>query len=686
MNFKRQPFILWLALFTALIGVTWSTIERIKIEKASRQIELVLDYDSLIGLAAKEGISLTAALDRVKESGITAIGLPEMTLERLRLNGKVVWFSGEELIRFGNLSDTIHSTVSYLKKSGKILQQHIYVWSDDLLLLNLIKLRFGLFLGKNRVLEHRSPDLLKKPGEVYNDRILEIIGDAEELKDFGLGIYESEYKSLESKGFHIVPRFENKDGLDRAELSYLLYERKPISSVSAVIFSGIRNEVLGYKHLITDTAELFRSRQYNFGIVEVYDSGKMQKGAQTLARLLPDQTVRVQTIPSQQMTKINIARALDMWKLGVRERNIRVLYLRPFLMTPDDAVLKQDERKSLMDINMEYFQSLSNSLKQNGFSIGKPVPFSLFYFSPVLTILALCGVWGVVCLFLGFYNIRFNIVVHVLSLSFLALGTLAAIKFGGVWGIWSKGWALFASLLFPVFGNILGWRWLRKLNVIKIRHIIAAAFIMTAVTILGGLVLGTILRGNIYLLGADQMRGIKLLLVVPPVLAALLIYLESKKENGDWFLCIKKFKELLHYKVSLWQLLLVGSLAGLILLLLVRSGNVGEELVPEWERTLRNVIEQFLIVRPRFKEFLIGYPALFLGGYLLQCKKVELLPFVAFFAAIGQANCLDSFAHLHTPLWAVFLRTFHAFWIGIIISGFVWGMGLVFRKHEQNST
>ena len=69
---------------------------------------------------------------------------------------------------------------------------------------------------------------------------------------------------------------------------------------------------------------------FNFGSIETYDDSQIQKGNDTLARLIPGQTVRVQAIAKTELDKIKLDEAVARYVLGVRERNVRVVYLRPW--------------------------------------------------------------------------------------------------------------------------------------------------------------------------------------------------------------------------------------------------------------------------------------------------------------------------------------------------------------------
>jgi hypothetical protein len=72
-------------------------------------------------------------------------------------------------------------------------------------------------------------------------------------------------------------------------------------------------------------------------------------------------------------------------------------------------------------------------------------------------------------------------------------------------------------------------------------------------------------------------------------------------------------------------------------------------------------------VRPRFKEFAIGFPLMMLLPALrLEHKRLTGWLF-AVGIAIGTSDVVDTFSHLHTPLIASLLRIFNGAVIGVVL-------------------
>ena len=117
----------------------------------------------------------------------------------------------------------------------------------------------------------------------------------------------------------------------------------------------------------------------------------------------------------------------------------------------------------------------------------------------------------------------------------------------------------------------------------------------------------------------------------------------------------------------LWtELALLGVVMLGALVMALRSGNVSN--VPGWEVAFRDFVENMLIVRPRTKEFMIGYPALVI--YWFTVRK-GLIPYyrevLRLAAALAFCSAVITFCHFHTPLYLSVIRTLNGWWLGLLI-------------------
>jgi hypothetical protein len=72
-------------------------------------------------------------------------------------------------------------------------------------------------------------------------------------------------------------------------------------------------------------------------------------------------------------------------------------------------------------------------------------------------------------------------------------------------------------------------------------------------------------------------------------------------------------------------------------------------------------------VRPRFKEFLVGYPCMMLLPALVSAHRRAVGWLLALGIGVGIGDIIDTFSHLHTALTVSLLRIFNGLVIGIAI-------------------
>jgi fatty acid desaturase len=114
--------------------------------------------------------------------------------------------------------------------------------------------------------------------------------------------------------------------------------------------------------------------------------------------------------------------------------------------------------------------------------------------------------------------------------------------------------------------------------------------------------------------------------------------------------------------------------------MLARSGNQSDIAPSSLELALRAHLTTLLQVRPRTKEFLIGIPALMLLPALVPVDKARWGWLFAMAMAVGLADFIDTFSHLHTHLAVSALRTVNGLVIGILIGAIAIAIYRRFRK------
>jgi hypothetical protein len=99
---------------------------------------------------------------------------------------------------------------------------------------------------------------------------------------------------------------------------------------------------------------------------------------------------------------------------------------------------------------------------------------------------------------------------------------------------------------------------------------------------------------------------------------------------------------------------------------IARTGNDSGMEVSPLELKFRALLEQVFVTRPRTKEIFVGFPAMIFAAYFIGRRKWLLALGAAILGTIGVADALNTFCHIHTPIFYSALRTFHGLWLGIL--------------------
>jgi hypothetical protein len=195
------------------------------------------------------------------------------------------------------------------------------------------------------------------------------------------------------------------------------------------------------------------------------------------------------------------------------------------------------------------------------------------------------------------------------------------------------------------------------------RHVVRSYALGGGVASATGLVVAALGSRTAFMTGLVPFLGVKALLIAPPVVVGLvgLAALEAPGRFG-WRRWVGGAVRPLHLGVV--AVVVVG-----VAYYLVRSGNSGLALSAElW---LRDMLDELLYVRPRFKEALLGFPALVLAiawsAGTLRERRAGWVVWWSVVAAIGTASMVDTFAHFHTPLALSLLRSAYSLVIGLVL-------------------
>jgi len=227
-------------------------------------------------------------------------------------------------------------------------------------------------------------------------------------------------------------------------------------------------------------------------------------------------------------------------------------------------------------------------------------------------------------------------------------------------------------LIFSIFTPVIG---IAVINQLPKQNYFGSFLGFSIFSIYSGFIIHALGSHPQFILGISSIPGIKIQLLLPLLMGFILL---MRKEE---------IARLLKTDIKIWHALFAGGVGfALIGIYLMRSGNAPLIPVLIEERHFRDFLENFFGARPRFKEFLIGHPALLVGLWL-RSKGIGNQSFMSdgrflmIVGMIGQISILNSFQHIHSSFFLEQLRSLHGIWLGLII-GFA--IILVFKKWKEN--
>ena len=632
--------LLWALVALGFLSSLCLLSDRQSREGANRQVEGVLDYRCVVDLARSQGVPVDDLLARFRSYGIRSLAVDEQTLDDLAFRGKARALPGlalADVLRPGQVPVGVQPRPDCL-----------YLVASDPQVASELREAAAASLGAARV------NLWPAPGS----SLVELKGDPRNMDLVGLGIPADLVRHLHGDlGFRLWLRPENSPGAPAPQVEARLRSLAALPGVEGLVFAGARNEALGYPDQLDLVARLLGELHLKVGLIEGPEKTQ-QKGIETLARQATAQVVRVMAIPPAQQARLHPEVAVAMYSLGARERNIRLLYLRPYADIVEE--LPVDQANALL------FQGIRSDL-------GPMLADQASTFPParggwmVPWILAAVGA-GAATVLLVSQVVALGPGSAALVLLALAAGTAVTALTGLFEHPWRALMALGTATVFPVLGLALQLPALERAAAHErpglalwtgTRALLAAS----AFSLVGGLMAASFLPETTYMLSLDIFRGVKLHSLLVPL---LVMALWASRQSG-----LGAAVRFLETRVRVWHLLVLLALAALGAVYVARTGNVtGELAVSDSERVLRRWLDAALGVRPRFKEFLLGNPALVLAPLLACLRWRGLVPFALLAAAVGQASLSDTYAHIHTPLPISLVRT----GLGV---GVGWALGLI---------
>ncbi|HTX57551.1 MAG TPA: DUF5693 family protein [Candidatus Acidoferrales bacterium] len=649
-----------LILLVALLASLAVAVFRARVESQTRRVEIAMDYTDFLALARSYNYNPAAFLIALRRAGLTSLALTEELGSNVGVDGRAYATTGAALINQSHISAIADPLLAALVRRHRIARNAVYLIVDDPQTYARYREQLALHYERKTIRVLRAT----KPW------IIEVNTQIDYFNANALGIPYDQIALAKRLGLLLIPRFQNDERYAQPQMAAALDDvLRADSKVSTVIFFGLSNQVFGFPAHLDAAAAVFKAHdaqaartqhapEFNFGNIETYEDSQIQKGSETLAKEIEGQTVRVQAIAKTELDKITLDDVVARYVLGVRERNIRVVYLRPWG--------HQDGNLSIEATNVEMVKEIADQLKEHGFKLGRATPIPSYRGNNRILVgvatLAVPSIFVLLLAVFGWYRRRFAVAAYALTVLLYLAGVLWDHDMFARSLIALAGALLFATAAILSIAKACGEQPAPRLGDQLVRSL-GWTLLALGVTLLGVLVVVGVMSSPLAMEEIERFRGIRLVLALPPIIALALYLFDKRFESG-----VERPGEVFNAPVRVYQLLVGIAIVAGGVLLIMRSGNDSDIAPSHFELALRHLLTGVLSVRPRFKEFLVGFPALMIMPALTAAHRRAIGWLLALGIGVGIGDVLDTFSHLHTALEISLQRTFNALVIGAIIA------------------
>lgn len=591
---------------------------------------------SVIACAAAAGVGCFFRIQA--ERGNRAVGLAleaEALAERAALSG-LTYAEGLERMKTAGLTGV---TVSEERAETAISDGRITV-----------SFRPGVVLAAGptevidrlcRGLGRRSADFQCRTRGLAGGRaVAETAAPMAVIKSTSLGLPPELAKPASDAGLEIIARFTSIVGEDGGALQARLNDA---DMLGAAWLLPAGEAVPGFRSALPALAEVLQRLNWTYVTAEFVKLN----GDSNVRAAVPDRTVRLHTASQAELAKMSDSAMRERFAKAQRERGMRWLLVRP----------AADAGPALEALGASVSGVAQEISRQEG-TVAKPRPFTppaMPIWLPGLIGLLAAPALGWLGWAMGGGRIRWALAV-VGALAPLTMALPATVGYG----------ALAVAIGFPLLG--VAWLLGRSAPPAWLGLVVMALFALA-----GGMAVAGSMVGLDYMLQNELFPGVKASLYAPLALGLAVMLNRALP-----------LRELLAKPIYWGPALLAIVGMGLVAFLLIRTGNDSPEAVSGLELRFRALLDQILYVRPRTKEFLIGWPALVAGLMLWRRGPGIPAALLIGFGMVGMAGMVNTFCHLHSPVHLAFARSA----IGLVVGGILGAAlgGVILRIPAMSKT
>lgn len=692
--------IVLVVMLVSLLTMGSLLVGRARIEGENKSVDIILDYYEFEEMARQSEKPLSWWFDYFSKEKIQYVALKEESLNSMVEEGKPLTVSMMgNLVKERDWKNNYPQAFVNSVDPDEMNPYDVVVYTASKEVYDFIANafeerypgeRFELFQGEadyTIVIKGTLYDALFRE----NQLLMETSGKAfvseshlvsSKLTRLGLGLDPQKVALIQNNGLEVMPRpYSYGDWSTEKQINTTLVEYEAFGIDPTVfIFDG--HQVLGFPENLDPVAEHMRQKKIKVGLIEtgVQRQHMEQEGINLLADAVSYDAVRVYSLQSYVQSRFNnsgynkAAEIENTLYRAVTERNIRLIYFKPFKMD-EYRYVTDPEEYTIMLGNFE------NRIGEHGLTLGESSSFGLSRIR--VRHYTLLG-WGVaaagVLLLNWLFKLNKKYTLILLALCLLGVPGMILV----MPSIADKVLAMAASVIFASLSMAYfchetnqflksdqkdSWKKI-------IFSVVKGVVVTSGISLIGALYVATILSDIKYLLEMDIYRGVKISQLIPFIFFIVFYlkyygYKRGTEAKGQPKGIYWELKRLLLEDIKVIYVIITAFVLFAGYIYIARTGHETNVQASQIEILLRNMLENNLLARPRIKEFLVGIPALTVGIYAAKRGFNNFIIFAAGFAAVlGQTSIINTFSHLRTPLYLSAVRTVYGLIIGVII-GFI---------------
>ena len=612
---------LWGMIVLLLIVSSTGMMKRWNAEQSNDTYEVVIPLDEIQTTSKNSDLTMDEIFSSLKEAGLTTVSLEPLTLKEMEKQNLITIYEENELaaqLLFTPYKDEVDVT-----KRGYYIRVPDHASYRQL------------------IVDSIHPEEVQVGEEVFY--FLPTSNHHYDLKT-PIGYDQPAIDMISKHGLAHIFKVENAG--NEVANEQLVHQLLALKDASAGRLLGAGDEAIGFGqengHVLV---EKLKDAGYYFYTIE----SNPLKGENKIAQITDYNIIRLHSINVNRETKLTLNASIDRTTRAVKERNIRSVFYHIKTTGNPNENMKE---------TVDYLTGVQENMPDH-FKLAEPKLFDKVTIPVWVTALVLLA--GILFTFAVSELVKW-MPLRLVAAGFMAVLAIAYILLKST--LFLQAFALIIAVLAPTYAVIKTANGSTQVSKILIQYLKAVGISLIGIVIVIGL-----LNGNAFITGFAAFKGVKLVYVIP-ILGVLLFTVIEINRLVDQNLksSLSNTVTLLNKELKYWHVLLLVIVAGVGLFYISRTGNSGS--VSELELAFRQWLENTLYVRPRTKEFLIGFPFFVLALYVMGINRkwgsILLVPGV-----IGFLSIVNTFTHLHIPVAVSVLRTCYSVVLGFVI-------GLVF--------